>query len=170
MQVFQLIYGGSRFELQDRQCLVALKHLLDDNFIDQQAFDELKDAYLFLRRVEHSIQALEDKQTQSLPQDEQLRERLIFALNFADWDSFQTVLKQKRSRVSYYFDALIQERINAIDTPTVSGELQELQPYLDESSYQRIEAFWQSNGVQRLPSTALKRLKDFWPYLVQAVI
>lgn len=170
VQVFQLIYGGSRFELQDRQCLVALKHLLDDNFIDQQAFDELKDAYLFLRRVEHSIQALEDKQTQSLPQDEQLRERLIFALNFADWDSFQTVLKQKRSRVSYYFDALIQERINAIDTPTVSGELQELQPYLDESSYQRIEAFWQSNGVQRLPSTALKRLKDFWPYLVQAVI
>ncbi len=27
VQVFQLIYGGSKLELQDRQCLVSLRHL-----------------------------------------------------------------------------------------------------------------------------------------------
>lgn len=170
VQVFQLIYGGSRLELQDRQCLVAMQHLKDDHLLDETAYYELKDAYLFLRRVEHAIQALQDQQTQSLPQDENLRERLIFALNYDSWQDFMQVLNQKRERVSFYFSTLIQERINDADVNITESEHIDLRPYLDDEAYQRIEAFWHSNAVQRLPSTALKRLQQFWPHLVQAVI
>ncbi|MEK5794653.1 hypothetical protein VXE63_21565, partial [Acinetobacter nosocomialis] len=52
VQVFQLIYGGSKRELQDRQCLVSLHHLGQVGLLDSQAVIELEDAYLFLRRVE----------------------------------------------------------------------------------------------------------------------
>jgi glutamate-ammonia-ligase adenylyltransferase len=37
----------------------------------------VEDAYLFLRRVEHAIQALNDQQTQSLPTEPELRQRMI---------------------------------------------------------------------------------------------
>lgn len=170
VQVFQLIYGGSRLELQDRQCLVAMKHLQHDGFINENAYHELHDAYLFLRRVEHGIQALQDQQTQSLPQDENLRERLVFALNFSSWDAFIAVLNQKRAQVSLHFSQLIQERHDDLDEPVQHVEMVDLKPYLDEDAYQRVEKFWQSSNVQRLPVTALKRLKEFFPYLIQAVI
>ena len=99
VQVFQLIYGGSRRELQDRQCLVNLHHLGDAELLDQQAVFDLEDAYLFLRRVEHAIQALNDQQTQSLPSEPELRQRMIDTLGFSDWNSFLNVLNQKREQI-----------------------------------------------------------------------
>ncbi|KAA8733183.1 bifunctional [glutamate--ammonia ligase]-adenylyl-L-tyrosine phosphorylase/[glutamate--ammonia-ligase] adenylyltransferase [Acinetobacter qingfengensis] len=170
VQVFQLLYGGSKLELQDRQCLVAMQHLMNDQLISMQAYEELKDAYLFLRRVEHAIQALQDQQTQNLPIDEQLRQRLIYALNFASWDEFITQLNQRREKVSFYFSHLIQERIQEVDQPDDSLDNEDLKNYLDAQAYQHVEQFWQSNAVQRLPSTALKRLKQFWPHLIKAIL
>ncbi len=35
VQVFQLIYGGAKLELQDRQCLVNLNHLDDAELLDE---------------------------------------------------------------------------------------------------------------------------------------
>ncbi|CAG2155793.1 unnamed protein product [Oppiella nova] len=72
-EVFQLIYGGAKLELQDRQCLVSLKHLGEAGLLDHQSVEDLEDAYLFLRRVEHAIQALNDQQTQSLPTEPELQ-------------------------------------------------------------------------------------------------
>lgn len=170
VQVFQLIYGGSRFELQDRQCLVSLKHLKDDGLISQQAHDELHAAYLFLRRVEHAIQALQDQQTQMLPQDENLRERLMVALSFASWDAFMQHLNALRHRVSFYFNVLIQERIEGDQEQQSQIQQVDLTAYLDKDALAQVERFWESNAVQRLPSTAHKRLEEFWPYLLQAII
>lgn len=47
VQVFQLIYGGSKRELQDRQCLVSLEHIGEAGLLEKQAVLELEDAYLF---------------------------------------------------------------------------------------------------------------------------
>lgn len=170
VQVFQLIYGGSRRELQERQCLIAMKHLQLDEFISEQAYQELREAYLFLRRVEHAIQALQDQQTQSLPQDEQLRARLIFALNYTTWEAFLSDLNERRACVSQHFGELIQDRHDALFEREQQVDMQDLRMHLDDDAYQRVKQFWQGNSVQRLPATALKRLKQFFPYLIQAVI
>jgi Glutamine synthetase adenylyltransferase len=82
VQVFQLIYGGAKLELQDRQCLVSLNHLDEAELLDEQAVTDLEDAYLFLRRVEHAIQALHDQQTQCLPTEPDLRQRIVDTLGF----------------------------------------------------------------------------------------
>lgn len=173
VQVFQLIYGGSQLKLQDRQCLVALKHLYDDQYLPQHAHDELRSAYLFLRRVEHAIQALQDQQTQCLPQDAQLRERLVFALNFADWNQFLQALNQHRQNVNTHFQQLIQQPMNAQHTDETQQFIiisEQLAPHLDADSQQRIERFWNSQAVQHLPSTAEQRLKQFWHLFTQAIV
>ncbi len=109
VQVYQLIYGGAKLELQDRQCLVSLKHLVTAELLDEQAVEDLEDAYLFLRRVEHAIQALNDQQTQSLPTEDDPRQRIADTLGFADWAAFMDVLDQKRAKVIYQFEHLIKE-------------------------------------------------------------
>ena len=169
VQVFQLIYGGSKRELQDRQCLVSLHHLGQVGLLDAQAVVELEDAYLFLRRVEHAIQALNDQQTQMLPVEPDLRQRMIDTLGYASWEAFLVVLNEKRGRVSDQFKNLIQEEV-ASPVETESQLELRLNAVLDESAQNLIHEFWHSNALKKLPSKAVERLKDFWPHLIEAIL
>ena len=70
VQAFQLIRGGQEKELQARELLIILNILEGEGYLPQQACQELRQAYLFLRDAEHVIQALNDEQTQLLPNDD----------------------------------------------------------------------------------------------------
>jgi [glutamine synthetase] adenylyltransferase / [glutamine synthetase]-adenylyl-L-tyrosine phosphorylase len=170
VQVFQLIYGGSKLELQDRQCLVSLRHLVEAELLDEQAVIDLEDAYLFLRRVEHAIQALNDQQTQSLPKESEPRQRLVDTLGFDDWEHFMAMLNQKRAKVIYQFEHLIKE--NGPETQFSSFSQLELQlnTVLDADAQNLIYEFWHSNALKRIPAKAVQRLKTFWPQLIEAVL
>lgn len=170
VQVFQLIYGGAKLELQDRQCLVNLNHLDDAELLDEQAVQDLEDAYLFLRRVEHAIQALHDQQTQSLPTEPELRARITDTLGFANWDSFMAYLNEKRDKVMYQFDHLIKE--NGPDTLVESfSQLEKkLKEVLDENAKNLVYEFWNGHALKKLPAKAVQRLKTFWPHLIEAVL
>ena len=170
VQVFQLIYGGAKLELQDRQCLVSLKHLGEAGLLDHQSVEDLEDAYLFLRRVEHAIQALNDQQTQSLPTEPELRQRIIDTLGFDDWDAFIDFLNQKRSKVTFQFEHLIKEK--GLDSPIESfSQLEsQLNDILDSNAQNLIHEFWYGHAIKKLPAKAVQRLKEFWPHLVEAVL
>lgn len=170
VQVFQLIYGGAKLELQDRQCLVSLKHLGEAGLLDHQSVEDLEDAYLFLRRVEHAIQALNDQQTQSLPTESELRQRIIDTLGFDDWAAFIDFLNQKRSKVTFQFEHLIKEK--GLDSPTESfSQLEsQLNEILDSNAQNLIHEFWYGHAIKKLPAKAVQRLKEFWPHLVEAVL
>lgn len=170
VQVFQLIYGGSKLELQDRQCLVSLQHLGDVGLLDEQAVIDLRDAYLFLRRVEHAIQALNDQQTQSLPSEPDLRQRMIETLGFSDWAAFMQLLNQKREKVSIQFENLIQEKnLDAESTSFIHLE-QRLEAILDQPAQNLIHEFWYGQAMKKLPAKAVQRLKTFWPHLIEAIL
>ena len=170
VQVFQLIYGGSKRELQDRQCLVNLHHLGEAELLDQQAVIDLEDAYLFLRRVEHAIQALNDQQTQSLPNEPELRQRMIETLGFADWQAFLDVLNQKRDKVKVQFKQLIQEQEFSAPIDDFSQLEQRLNTVLDEDAQNLIQNFWHGQALRKIPASALERLKKFWPHLIEAIL
>ena len=170
VQVFQLIYGGSKLELQDRQCLVSLKHLGEVGLLDAQAVIDLEDAYLFLRRVEHAIQALNDQQTQSLPTEDDLRQRLTDTLGFEDWDAFIAFLNEKRGKVIYQFEHLIKEK-GCEATVENSTQLENrLEAILDANAKNLIHEFWYGHAIKKLPAKAVQRLKEFWPYLIEAIL
>ncbi|MCO8057157.1 bifunctional [glutamate--ammonia ligase]-adenylyl-L-tyrosine phosphorylase/[glutamate--ammonia-ligase] adenylyltransferase [Acinetobacter towneri] len=170
VQVFQLIYGGSKLELQDRQCLVSLRHLGEAELLEPQAVLDLEDAYLFLRRVEHAIQALNDQQSQALPTEPELRARISDTLGFADWDSFMQTLNEKRVKVIYQFEHLIKENEPDSLLENYSQLEKQLDAVLDDQAKNLVHEFWYGHAIKKLTAKALQRLKAFWPHLIEAVL
>ena len=170
VQVFQLIYGGSKLELQDRQCLVSLHHLGEVGLLEKTAVADLEDAYLFLRRIEHAIQALNDQQTQSLPHEPEPRQRILDTLGFASWDDFLNVLNQKRAKVIYQFEHLIKEKEPDPLLESFSHLEAQLNDVLDDDAKNLIHEFWYGHALKKLPAKAVQRLKTFWPHLIEAIL
>lgn len=87
-QTQQLIAGGRHPELRVRPTLEALNVLAANNWITPEVRDELIEAYLFLRRVEHRLQMVADEQTHTLPEDVEAMERFARFLGYPDRTAF----------------------------------------------------------------------------------
>jgi len=105
-QAFQLIRGGRDPSLQARPTLAVLALLAQKGLLPAAAHEELSDAYVFLRRLEHRLQYLDDAQTHDLPEGAADRLLVARAMGFAAWDSFRVALDQRRARVSWHFEQL----------------------------------------------------------------
>jgi glutamate-ammonia-ligase adenylyltransferase len=123
-QGFQLIRGGRDPALQIRPTVQVLALLAQKGLLPAAAFDELSDAYVFLRRLEHRLQYLDDAQTHELPADAADRLLVARAMGFAAWDSFRVALEQRRSRVSWHFEQLfsVEEAPRHALAPLWAGE------------------------------------------------
>ena len=67
VQLLQVVRGGTFPELRCRPTLEALQRLARAGLMPQETADALAAAYIFLRKVEHRIQYLDDQQTHVLP-------------------------------------------------------------------------------------------------------
>ncbi|GIU05982.1 MULTISPECIES: bifunctional [glutamate--ammonia ligase]-adenylyl-L-tyrosine phosphorylase/[glutamate--ammonia-ligase] adenylyltransferase [unclassified Shewanella] len=81
VQSFQLIRGGREPALRQQSLFAAIDTLYQMGQLEYLAVDELKKSYVLLRRVENLLQAINDEQTQTLPNDELNWQRLCHALN-----------------------------------------------------------------------------------------
>lgn len=112
VQVFQLIRGGRVTVLQERNLLTVLPILVQKGEISESSMTVLKNAYVFLRRVENIIQALGDEQTQTLPHNDLDQARILYALHRDDltsWSMFLTCLAEHMDGVHDEFIGLIGE-------------------------------------------------------------
>jgi len=107
VQVFQLIRGGRVKELQQRSLLTVLPKLVESGEINEANKQVLENAYRFLRRVENILQALADKQTQTLPDSELDQQRLLAVLGIETWHEFLPILAGHMNNVHQEFDLLI---------------------------------------------------------------
>ena len=103
VQAFQLIRGGRDRRLQTTSLLKALATLADTRLLPLNVVAELRDAYIYLRRLENRLQMLADAQVHQLPQDEVSRGRIAVAMGSPDWPAFVRELDQHRARVSRHF-------------------------------------------------------------------
>ncbi|MCU0595281.1 MAG: glutamate-ammonia-ligase adenylyltransferase [Desulfobacterota bacterium] len=69
VQGLQLIHGARRPFLLEGNTLNALELLGKENILPESVARDLKEDYLFLRRVEHCLQILEDRQIHAIPKD-----------------------------------------------------------------------------------------------------
>ncbi|ORT48282.1 bifunctional glutamine-synthetase adenylyltransferase/deadenyltransferase [Vibrio sp. qd031] len=106
-QVFQLIRGGREPQLRERGLLITLKAIDDLQLLHDGQATQLADSYRFLRRLENLLQALEDKQTQTLPQDDLNRSRLCYAMGYDDWSQLSAAVSDNMSQVHSVFEQLI---------------------------------------------------------------
>ena len=68
VQLLQVVRGGQFPEIRTRSTVKALGQLAAGGLMKAETAQRLSDAYVFLRRVEHRIQFLDDQQTHCLPQ------------------------------------------------------------------------------------------------------
>jgi [glutamine synthetase] adenylyltransferase / [glutamine synthetase]-adenylyl-L-tyrosine phosphorylase len=106
-QAFQLIRGGRQPALQIRYVLDVLERLKEYNFLPKETVEELKTAYRFLRKTEHRLQAIDDRQTQNLPSDPLTQQRLAFSVGFETWEEFYEALQIHRNKVQQHFKQFI---------------------------------------------------------------
>ena len=73
----------------------------------------MRDAYVFLRRLENRVQMLRDEQAHALPIDALARERIAVALGFADVAALDDALSAHRTRVADAFGATLEPHRDA---------------------------------------------------------
>ena len=67
VQLLQVVRGGQFPEIRTRSTLKALPRLVARGLIPEATAARLAECYIFLRRVEHRIQFLDDQQTHMMP-------------------------------------------------------------------------------------------------------
>ncbi|MDA9556347.1 bifunctional [glutamate--ammonia ligase]-adenylyl-L-tyrosine phosphorylase/[glutamate--ammonia-ligase] adenylyltransferase [Vibrio sp.] len=122
-QAFQLIRGGRDIQLQNRGLLETLDAIEELSLLEKQEVSALKEGYCYLRRVENILQAMDDKQTQLLPDDDNSRLKLAIAMGDNDWEAFQSNLAKKMVDIHYIFDGLIDEEEEKPSLASVYKEL-----------------------------------------------
>ena len=156
-QAFQLIHGGRDLSLQQRPLLKVLATLEGQGYLPPAVVAELREGYEFLRYTEHAIQAIADRQTQMLPEDEKDRERVAFILGFADWQSFHDQLMHWRGRIDWHFRQVIADP----DDEEGEGELVvggEWSPLWEQAQDEEAACRQLEEAGFKQPAEALRRL------------
>ncbi len=107
VQAFQIIRGGQDRRLQTQSLLSALALLGTWKRLPPGMTDELRAAYVYLRRLENRLQMIGDAQVHSLPEDALTRERIALALGASDWTALVTELNRYRELVSRHFRLVV---------------------------------------------------------------
>jgi len=111
-QVFQLIRGGHDAALRRQPTLEVLNLLAERGLLPAAVVDDLSQAYVFLRNLEHRLQYLDDQQTHVIPSDAAARDKIARSMEQADFATFQTTLNRHRHAVARQFDALFADTPN----------------------------------------------------------
>ncbi|MDF4941955.1 bifunctional glutamine synthetase adenylyltransferase/deadenyltransferase, partial [Vibrio parahaemolyticus] len=106
-QVFQLIRGGREPSLRNRGLLETLQGIEELALLTPQEVSDLEAAYKYLRQLENLLQAMADKQTQTLPDCETERLKLATAMKMSCWDQLIEQTQQHMANVHQVFESLI---------------------------------------------------------------
>jgi glutamate-ammonia-ligase adenylyltransferase len=151
-QALQLVRGGRDAELRVRPTLQVLKNLVAKRLLPPQAEAELAAAYVFLRKVEHRLQYLDDAQRHDLPEDLEDQRRLAEMMN-TRWEDFSAQLAAHRAAVTRHFGNVFTEK--------ETGE----EPW---PAHPRLDALRASQRYALLPADSKRRLDRLVPALVRA--
>ncbi|CZF83940.1 Glutamate-ammonia-ligase adenylyltransferase [Grimontia celer] len=107
VQSFQLIRGGRDPILRKRGLFITLNAIRELELLPEKEADTLEASYRYLRRVENLLQAIGDKQTQTLPDNDRDRLRLAVAMGETEWDALREKIAFHMQGVHDIFDNLI---------------------------------------------------------------
>jgi glutamate-ammonia-ligase adenylyltransferase len=162
VQLLQVVRGGQFPELRTRPTLDAIQRVAKAGLMPAETAEALTQAYVFLRKVEHRIQYLDDQQTHVLPtQDDDLK-WIAGNMGYAASHDFLTELDAHREVVAHEFDILLggDRQCKPCETGAAS-ERPELEAILDlfQGEARARLAHWQdSPKVKSLRDDARGRL------------
>lgn len=185
-QVFQLIRGGREAALRVQPTLEVLRVLEERRLLPPAAVAELSSAYVFLRRLEHRLQYLDDQQTQMLPHGEEDRAVVASTMGFKGWLDFKAELDRHRHRVSSHFEQIFstsgdsrEESVPAVPAGSpalhLDADAEVLQRRLQELGYADTEALASralelktGSRYRQMPASGQARIDALLPRILDA--
>ncbi|MGC9403119.1 bifunctional [glutamate--ammonia ligase]-adenylyl-L-tyrosine phosphorylase/[glutamate--ammonia-ligase] adenylyltransferase [Vibrio genomosp. F10] len=156
-QVFQLIRGGREPSLRGRGLLETLQAIKELALLEEKEVNGLSDAYLFLRRTENLLQAMGDKQTQTLPDSDIDQLKLATAMDFASYPLLTQEISLHMSNVHEVFENLIGQDEEQCDV--VAGHFHELWDMAAEQDV--VESILQSDLAQQEAEILAKTIYQY---------
>ncbi|MDH3598924.1 MAG: hypothetical protein OEU26_04695 [Candidatus Tectomicrobia bacterium] len=121
IQILQLIFGGRQPQLQERQSLRALTQLLDAGLIPAEVETTLRQAYCYLRRLEHLLQMDQGSQTHTFPRREDSQLRLARLCGCVDWETlYQDYLERTEAVHAIFKRAFESDELTSLSLPVDS--------------------------------------------------
>ncbi len=108
-QTQQLIWGGRFPELRVPATCQAIEALTRAGRVSPETAKDMLSSYRFLRRVEHRLQMVDDKQTHSLPEEGPKLQALAVFLGYPDLAAFRADMFGHLSQVEKRYAALFEE-------------------------------------------------------------
>ncbi len=190
VQAFQLLQGGRDAGLRNPRLMEVLPLLAERGILDDGLCTRLQDAYLFLRNTEHRLQEQADRQTQTLPDSDTMRQLLALSLGLENVDRFSDTLNAHRELVHSTFRSLFisqeedsnEDKARAVWNAVKAGVPQkekvgldpELVTLLEEAGYSRPEdaasilyGILSDRNVQAMHEHGRKRLDALMPQVIR---
>ena len=162
VQLLQVVRGGQFPELRTRPTLDAIQRVAKAGLMPAETALALTQAYVFLRKVEHRVQYLDDQQTHVLPPQDADLQWIASTMGYAASHDFLTDLDAHREVVAHEFDILLGGDRQCKSCPTsAASERPELEAVLDlfQGEARARLAHWQdSPKVKSLRDDARGRL------------
>ncbi|RMF17512.1 MAG: bifunctional [glutamate--ammonia ligase]-adenylyl-L-tyrosine phosphorylase/[glutamate--ammonia-ligase] adenylyltransferase, partial [Gammaproteobacteria bacterium] len=181
VQAIQLLRGGRLPELRERNLLRVLKVMEREGLMAAPEARELEEAYRFLRKLEHALQGMDDRQTQTLPQDALGWARLVRIMGEEDEAALRARIEDVRARVSSHFADVVatetgetRERVGAEKWSSLWGLIKSGNApggtELPASLVSGLDRLTQGARFRQMHSQGQARLDRFVPTLIQALL
>lgn len=108
VQTQQLIAGGRDYDLRGKQTCPMLDELAVKQWIAPETAEEMKEAYRFLRTLEHRLQMIDDEQTHSLPASGTDLDHVACFMGFAGRAAFAEAVTQRLECVRDHYAKLFE--------------------------------------------------------------
>lgn len=180
VQVFQLVRGGKETALRVRATLGALDQLEMRALLEKSTVEELRNAYTFLRKLEHRLQYLDDQQTQKLPESPEDRQLIADAMDFPDIDAFNVALQQHRDAVQCHFDEIFAENektpagpstgiwMRTLSAEEATAQLVSLGFSDPDTTLERLSQYRDSARFRRMAASGQARLERLMPMVIDS--
>ncbi|MEE9286729.1 MAG: hypothetical protein V3W33_01495 [Gammaproteobacteria bacterium] len=113
VNVLQLLYGAEDAGLRTPNTLMALDGLVNAGLIETDEGQQLRETYLFLRRLENRLQMIDERQTHDLPNGRDQRLVLARSLGYrsrsdaTSLQRFEEALEWHRAVARAYFERIL---------------------------------------------------------------
>ena len=179
VQLFQLVRGGHDAWLREPSMLTVLPLLATRNLLPAAAVRELTDAYVFLRNLEHRLQYLDDKQTQTLPTSGEDQALVAAMMKFPAFAALRNQLDLHRGEVTHQFESIFATPEQAAHPLAVLWRGADRAAALDllrglgyadpPRALDRIGALRDSSRVRQMPEASQLRMEQLVPLVIETV-
>lgn len=176
-QSLQLIHGGRIPALRLQSLLPTLQALTQAEVLSTQEAQCLADHYRLLRRVEHGLQGMADRQTQAMPTEQLDQAKLAVLVGYPSWEALDSDLTGARGEVDVLFGELIADPNDSASKELVSSRtrfsalnaqtLKALGYWQAEPTWEAVGLLLDSPWVASLQGEGRNRFEAFLPLLCE---